>query len=193
MSKIKPNYTRAVVILHGKSEYQIFKFVKSNLRLKIEEFLNNKSSIQINDLKNTMNNEIFGSKKKFIRKYDDIEYDSKAKELINFKIFIIMDTDDCTEEQKQKFIDGTMFNKHWAKDYIVPIYNIANLEDVMKKIGVKIEKKKDYIKVFPTDKKYTQQNNDIIQINNVSNLCKRCEYTNLEVFLQYCLECTSTH
>ena len=44
-----------------------------------------------------------------------------------------------------------MFDGHWLKDYIVPIYNDPNLEDnVMKEASIPINKKKEYITIFPT-------------------------------------------
>ncbi|TKZ15846.1 hypothetical protein EZH24_13855, partial [Brachyspira catarrhinii] len=69
----------------------------------------------------------------------------------NFKIFIIMDTDDCTAQQKSEFINKNMFKNHWAYNYIVPIYNDDNLENVLIKATIEVENKKDYIKIFPTD------------------------------------------
>ena len=43
-----------------------------------------------------------------------------------------------------------MFDGHWLKDYIVPIYNDPNLEETMKKASIPINKKKEYITIFPT-------------------------------------------
>ena len=59
-----------------------------------------------------------------------IEYDKKEKSLKNFKLFIIMDTDDCTEDFKDDYISGKLFENCCLKDYIVPIYNSPNLEEV---------------------------------------------------------------
>ncbi|MEG1312402.1 MAG: hypothetical protein RSD47_10405 [Romboutsia sp.] len=190
--KFEPQYTRAVIIVHGKSEEHICKYIKSNLKVKIEIYKNNKSSIQITDLNKLINNEIFKNKKSFLKKYDDIEV--IKKELTNFKLFIIMDTDDCTNEKKQNYISGAMFKGHWAYDYIVPIYNNENLEDVMEKLGIKIEKdnKREYIKIFPTDRKYKQLKNDLIQVESMSNELKgQKKITNMSTFFDYCLNCTS--
>lgn len=189
--KYKGNYTRAVVIVHGKSEEQICKYIKNNLKIKIKISKNPKSSIQINDLKNLLNNGIFKNRRCFLKKYEDIEVNKKK--LNNFKIFIIMDTDDCTATDKERYINGTMFKKHWAYEYIVPIYNIDNLESAMIKLGIKIEKdqKRDYIKIFPTDRKYQQLRTDMIQIKDMRDkLSNNKETTNLDEFLEYCLNCT---
>ena len=71
-----------------------------------------------------------------------------------------MDTDDCSEEQKENYISKRMFRNHWAYDYIVPIFNTPDLESVLVKAGIKFKKmgerrKKEYIKIFPTDKKFS--------------------------------------
>ena len=47
-----------------------------------------------------------------------------------------MDTDDCDETTKSKYISGELFEGHPLKEYIVPVYNVSNLEDVMIKAGI---------------------------------------------------------
>ncbi|TKZ36141.1 hypothetical protein [Brachyspira catarrhinii] len=51
------HYLKAVVIVHGKSELQMCKFIKNNLRIKIEFISKDsgKSSIQITSLKDILN------------------------------------------------------------------------------------------------------------------------------------------
>lgn len=129
----KLNYTKALVIVHGKSEKQICQYIKNKLRLKIEIYSdkNGEKSIQITSLKNTLNNKIFKSYRNFINTFEDIELIDNKNINKDFKIFIIMDTDDCSEEEKRKFINKEMFKGHWAYDYIVPIYNIPELETVL--------------------------------------------------------------
>ena len=63
------NYTKAIVIVHGKSEKQICQHVKSKLRLKMEIVSNNngESSIQITSVKQILNNTIFKSYNSFIK------------------------------------------------------------------------------------------------------------------------------
>ncbi len=188
------NYTKAVVIVHGKSEKQICQYIKNKLRLKLEIYSdkNGEKAIQITSLKNTLNNKIFKNFKSFIREYEDIKLTKDGKRIDDdFKIFIIMDTDDCTESQKVDFISGKMFEKHWAYNYIVPIYNSPELETVLemanvpfKKSGIK--RKKEYIKLFPTDAKYEQ--NDEIQIKELVNKLKKQQNTNLNIFLEFCLK-----
>ncbi len=189
----KLNYLKAVVIVHGKSEKQICDFVKQQLRLKIDIVSDKKGekAIQITSLKNILNNKIFGKKASFLKQYPDVELDKDEKEISNnFKVFIIMDTDDCTEEQKEKFILKEMFKGHWAYDYIVPIFNSPQLESVLTKAKVPFEKKgnkrkKEYVKIFPTDEKYKKS--DVIQINELSEKLRKIKTTNMEEFLDFCL------
>lgn len=187
-------YLKAVVIVHGKSEKQLAQYVKSKLRLKIEieSDKNGEKSIQITSLDKFINNKKFKSLNSFLRNFEDAELNANGKKLNEkFKIFIIMDTDDCTEKQKEEFIKKTMFKKHWAYDNIVPIYNSQNLEDVLTKAKIPFEKKgdkrkKEYIKIFPTDKKY--ERSDEIQIKDLKEKLKGVKNTNLDEFLEFCLE-----
>ena len=190
----KLNYTKALVIVHGKSEKQICQHIKNKLRLKIEIYSdkNGEKAIQITSLKNTLNNKIFKSYRNFINTFEDIELTDNNKSINNnFKIFIIMDTDDCSEDEKRKFINKEMFKGHWAYDYIVPIYNIPELETVLTEAKVPftktgIKKKKEYIKLFPTDPKYNKT--DEVQIKELLNALKKQKNTNLNDFLDFCLK-----
>lgn len=195
MQKKKPCYLKAVVIVHGKSEKQICDYIKSNLRLKMEVVSKEKGekSIQINSLKHILGDYRFNSFESFVSFYDDVEVlkVSKEKRLSpDFKIFIIMDTDDCTESEKQQFISKEMFRKHWAHEYIVPIYDSPDLENVMVKAGVKFEKKgverkKEYIKIFPTDKKYKV--GEGVELEKFAKDLKKVKETNLDLFVEFCL------
>ncbi len=195
MPKIKPCYLKFIVIVHGKSEKQICDYIKSNLRIKME-VISEKSgekSIQINGLNHILKDKRFSSLKNFINYFDDVEIvqeKTKKKLTPEFKIFIIMDTDDCSAEQREKFISKNMFKTHWAYDYIVPIFNTPDLENVMVKAGIKFEKKgverkKEYIKIFPTDKKYS--NREGVELTSFVENLKRVQETNLDDFVQCCL------
>ncbi len=202
MRKRKYAYTRAIVIVHGKSELQIVEHIKSNLRISIIPYSEKKGekSIQINGLKNNvLGNTIFKDIDSFIRTYEKVEVIGKGKKrkLNNFKLFIIMDTDDCSEEEKQNFINKKMFKNHWMYDYIEPIYNISNLECVLKRCNIKYNKvevkkirdkdlKSCYVKIFPTDKKYIDD--DIKQLISIRDALKKSELSNLDEFIDYCLK-----
>ncbi len=191
-----PSYLRAVVICHGKSEKQMCDYIKSNLRLRIavESDKKGEKSIQITSVMNTLNGNKFKSFNNFINKFVDVEIcHTKTKKFLNadFKIFIILDTDDCTETQKRAFINKEMFARHWAYPYIVPIYNSPQLEPVLVKSKIKFEKKGDarkaeYIKIFPTDPKY--KNRETIQIQEFGENLKDNSDTNMNEFIDFCLK-----
>lgn len=92
-----------------------------------------------------------------------------------------------------------MFKDYWAFNYIVPIYNIKNLEDVLikskiiNKNTIKNKKgKKDYIKIFPTDDKYIKS--DSIQIEKFyQKLSKVEDISNMHVFIKFCLDNRHIH
>lgn len=196
MAKLKPCYLKAIVIVHGKSEKQICDYIKSNLRLKMEVISDKKGekSIQITSLLHVLNDSRFQSLAAFSECYDDVEIvleKKKRKISSDFKIFIIMDTDDCTARQKEEYINKSMFKSHWAYDYIIPIYNNPSLEEVLVKAKIAFEKKgderkKEYIKIFPTSNKYT-----ICEEAQLSIFCENLRLindTNMNDFIEFCLK-----
>ena len=201
MPKIKPCYLKSIAIVHGKSEKQLCDYIKSNLRIKMEIISEKggEKSIQINSLKHLLKDKRFTSLDNFIAYFNDVEIiRKKTKKMLpsDFKIFIIMDTDDCTEEQKENFISKQMFKQHWAYEHIVPIFNTPDLESVLVKAGIKFEKKgskrkKEYIKIFPTDKKYS--NREGIELKSFAENFEKVQETNLHHFIQFCLSVITKH
>lgn len=142
---------------------------------------------------NILNGKKFRTFSDFIGNFEDVEiHRVKTKKFLpdDFKIFIIMDTDDCTEVQKENYISKEIFRKHWAYPYIVPIYNIPELESVLVKSKIPFEKKgdarkKEYIKIFPTDPKY--KNREVVQIEEFYCNLKENKNTNMDEFVGFCL------
>ncbi|WP_295162502.1 hypothetical protein [uncultured Brachyspira sp.] len=200
MRLYKANYLKAIVIVHGKSELQMCNFIKSNLRLKIDIISNNKGKhpIQISSIIKRLKGKDIDTEDNFKNTYKDDLKIRANKTVIDkdFKIFIIMDTDDCKEEEKNNFINKNMFKDYWAFNYIAPIYNIKNLEDVLIKAKIinknNIKNKKDYIKIFPTNDKYMK--NDTIQIEEFhQKLLKVKDISNMHVFIKFCLDNKHIH
>ena len=106
-------YTRCAVIVHGKSEFHLVRFIYTNLHLPVKIISKDKGrgSIQINRLEDLLNKKCFKSLSTFSKEYS-VEYDKKEKKLKNFKLFIIMDTDDCSEKIKNEFASREMFRGH---------------------------------------------------------------------------------
>lgn len=187
-------YTRCAVIVHGKSELIFAKYICSNLRLpnKIISNNNGKSSIQINGLMSFLKKRQFRSLEAFAKEYS-VEYDKKEKKLKNFKLFIIMDTDDCDQSTKEKYISGELFRGHALQEYIVPIYNIKNFEDVMIKAGIMVkripatEKGHYYSKIFPINT-HPLNCDTINQVKTFAHSIKGVKETNLLEFVEYCIQ-----
>ena len=107
---------------------------------------------------------------------------------MDFKIFPIMDVDDCiNENQKEEYISGEMFKGLWLANRIVPIYNKENLEDVLKKAGHEYFKtnKSNYIRVFPTNEGKNAKLNDVLELKEKFE--KIPDFTNFAVFINECL------
>lgn len=184
--KIKPAKLEVMSIVHGKSELLMCRSLKSNLKIKHEIHARNKgkSSIQVNSIINELESKKFNmGLKKFSQEFG-IEYNKKK--LINFKLFIIMDLDDCEEKQAKEFRDKSMFIGHPLYDYIEPIYNDPNLEGTMKEIGVNInpkEKIRGYFRIFPTNK----GDLDIDMAIDFLEKLKKCQKSNLYLYFDYCI------
>lgn len=188
--KRRLHYLKAVVICHGKSEMLMCDFMKSNLKIRIDVVADKKGkkSIQITSLKKYFDNAIFKNKECFCAKYGDDLPNGKIPD--DFKIFVIMDLDDCTKQQKESFLNKSMFKNHELYNYIVPIFNNPELESVLIKSKISYEKSKgkieQYIKIFPTDKKYI--NNDIIQVDEFGKNLKPNENTNMDELVDFVLK-----
>ena len=187
--KKKPNFSNLLVIAHGKSEYDIFMFVLSSLGKPLYVYANKKGkqydSIQITSLSQTLKKSPFNNQKNFNNKYPSIEKDKKT--YVNFKIAIVMDTDDCTQREKENFLSKNMFEGHWLYDYIYPIHNTENLEDVLNrcKIPYPESKKENYQKVFPAGRGILPKTS----IKNVSDLLAKYPHsTNMHEVLEYALK-----
>ncbi len=189
----KPNYCKGIIIAHGKSELLLAEYIKSNLHLPIEIYSlkNGKTSIQIDSLMTILGNNDFKNKSKLKQKYI---IEEKNKKFINFFIMPIMDLDDTTEEKIKKYKNGEMFKNHWLSPYIIPIWNDINLDHVLydlkliSKLPNDKEKGKVYEELFP---KNTGQA-DLEQVNKLFKYFESTEKTNMNIFVEKCLESLQT-
>ena len=177
-------YTKAVIICHGKSELILVQSIKSNLRLSIEldSKNNGENSIQITSLINFLNKKGYKDFNSLLRKFPYIEH--RKKNLFNFKLFVIMDVDEpeLTKEIIENYKNKTMFKCFDYYDYIVPIYNDKNLDDVLIKLGYKIEtnnKAKSYKNIFPG------KNGDYESFRKLKEVIKMSKNSNLIILLDY--------
>lgn len=181
--KREPNPLQSIVVVHGKSEYVFCENIKRTLKLKQEIIANDKgkSSIQITGLNHYLGSKFFQSANLLKSKYEDLQIEKGV--IKNCKIFTIMDTDDCTLEQKNAYINGEFKSKYWFKDSIVPIYNNPDLEVTMKGVGIEISHKKDYISVFEPNRWSAEALIDLY------NRLRVYGGSNLEEYVGYCLRC----
>ena len=170
-----------MAIVHGKSEYVTCKSIFSNLRIKHEIISDKKGakSIQVGSLKNVLKNSQFKDRISFRREYDKVQFDKNGP--VNFRVFVIMDLDDCSIEEQENFKSGKMFSNHWLGNWITPIYNIPDLENTMDSVKIPILSKKDYAEIF-------QPNQGALNISDAAALkekLKKCNCSNMSEFLSY--------
>lgn len=184
------SYNRGIVISHGKSEYLFANHIKSNLHLPIKPYAENngKTSIQINSLMKVLNNKIFVNKRNFKKVYSNVEeIDGKFQ---NFFVMPIMDLDDSSDEDIEKYKSGEMFCGHWLSPYIIPIWNDKNFDCVLLELGLinrmpsDREKGKMYRSLFPVNQGATDKEH----VEELLSKFSCSSRTNMDIFLKRCLE-----
>ena len=178
MKKNKERYKKIIVICHGKSELKLIEHigtkVYNNRYIHIISKNKGNSSIQIPGLINFLN----ASLEKELKK---IPYDFEK-----LKIYIIMDTDDCSEEERKRYINKELFKglndkTKKFKECIIPIYNTKNLEEVLIKAGCEFKgqntkaMKKEYL---------TRIDKIIGNVEKLILCLKKNPNTNLEVLIE---------
>lgn len=192
--KIKLSYCKIFALCHGQSELYISGHLRSSLHLPLDDYArsNGRNNIQIRSLLAVLNNSIFKTPRAFLNEYRNIQ-DPKGNPK-NLRFYIIMDTDDCTKEEKRDFLNKRMFKGHWLEPYIIPIANEKNLEEVMKDAKIEYEKihkndkSKEYIKIFPKRNSKVKKESDIQYIKEIKEKLKKSKKTNMENFFEDCLE-----
>lgn len=193
---MKPiSHVKGLVICHGKSELSIANYITTNLHLRVDRYARDKGkhSIQITALDSLLKEIPFKSPSEFLKKYP-VETNGKGKniKLLNFRLFIIMDTDDCTPAQAQDFMSGKMFSGHWLAPYIVPIYSIQKMEHAMVEAGIMKKEIKEsdkgsfYERIFPINPKPLSYDT-FSEIKTFRQKIENCKKTNLKEFVDYCL------
>lgn len=179
------SYVKIIVIAHGQSEVILCESIKSNLRIPmiIESHNNGRNSIQVNGVLNFLSSGSFKSHHSLRTKYPRLEFSNKLLSK-DTKIFTIMDMDDCDEKKQKSYINGSLFNDNIFAEYITPIFNAPNLDDIMRELGYCINehnKVESYEKVFPG------RNGDFEAAKKLHDMFVKIPITNMEVFLSHCL------
>lgn len=190
MSKKKtPNYSRGIIIVHGKSERILAKHITTNLHLNMGTIgkEKGKKSLELSSILSFLNKPPLATFNALTKEY---VIECNKKELKNFKVFIILDVDKY-EELKDDYMNKRMFKNHWLYPYIVPIINDPCLEDVLFKAGIITEKIKGkdkvdtYFRIFPIQ---DGGKRDEEQVKLLKDKLSGVKETNLEIFLDYCLQ-----
>lgn len=186
------NSIKAVVICHGKSEKYIMDHIKSKLRIPIRNYAkdNGKKSIEISSINSILNGRDFKTKDQFLKKYSNIKEAKvgKKKILVDFKLFIVLDVDYTSIEDVKRYKDKSMFKDHFLYDYIYPILNDNNLEEVLNDIGYTYAKndkeKQAYKNIFPVER----GSQDIDRIIELKEALSKTKKSNLDELLDYCIK-----
>lgn len=184
--KRQPIQTHVMTIAHGQSELAICNNIGSNLRIKQNCISRDrgKTSIQIAGLRNLLDTDRrFADAYGFSKEFDDVLMNKRSP--LEFRLFPIMDLDDCPEPMKEAYRTKRLFQGHWLDPVITPIFCSPNLEEVMNKIGIPVTRKKDYIQLFPTN------HGDDLNLETAIEFADKLEThdcTNLEVYVNYCIE-----
>lgn len=152
------NSPKCLVVCHGKTEMLFVNHIKSVLRTnaKIDAEKKGRNSIQITSLMKFLNRYPYKDEESFKSHYH-------IADMKGFKIFPIMDCDDCTMTEKINYINKSMFNKHWMHKYIHPIHNTNNLEDVFSSTNLPMySRKNDVVKIFPLKKGLSKEESILI-------------------------------
>lgn len=188
------NYCRAIVIAHGKSEFMMAEYIKSNLRLNIA-ILGNKnggSSVQVKGLLNYIKSD---SRLKNLNAIQNRFLPQIVKKkMVGCKIFPIMDLDDCTSLEAEKYKSGEMFNSYCLNEYIVPIWCEPKFDIAMQKSNLiktlpsDNQKVTTYSKIFPIAH---SNGTNLEEIQEFRNRIKNNSHTNINVFVDYCIDIVS--
>lgn len=187
-----PKYTvPAIVVVHGDSERIVAEHIKSNLRLNL--FIHSgKTSIQINGLVKELKAHF--PSVSALRRNPKLELNIEKNIIHDFKIFTLMDTDDCSDETRQKYLDRTLFDEYQLKDYIEPIYTIPDLEHVffnshlIPRIFKDDEKVEGYRHCFPKiSPPFTELKTKEDDLIKKADALRSNRNTNFEEFIDYCI------
>lgn len=192
------HYSKALVICHGKTEYIITRYIISNLHISAEIHAKDKgkSSLQITRLNKELQSSVFADIDSFSAYFGaEVLGKGKSKHLSDdFKVFIIMDTDDCTDSQKQDFVSKKMFSGHWLHKYIEPIYSTPKIDEVLYKAKVVTrivrddEKGTFYSEVFPIYRGDVTSGT-VKEIQDFSDSLRKRKDTNLYLLPDFFLAC----
>ena len=187
--RVKKGYaTHCVIICHGKSEYLFFTTIKRILKtpIEIDGDKNGGKSVQIRSIPHFLQRQDYKDFPSFTRKGAVGQYACVNHRALSsdFKIFFVMDLDDCPENEGSAFIDKSMFQKHWSYPHVMPIYCHPNIEAVFEELGY-----------FPTTRNKTEYYTSLFSkilvcredVEKLGRSLEPCQTTNLAVLIGFLL------
>ena len=102
----------------------------------------------------------------------------------------IMDLDDTNNNKKKKYISKEMFKNHWLEQYIIPIWNNKNLDEVLLELKLidrlpnNKEKGRFYRNLFLVNRGETDKK----QVEKLMKMFQKSNKTNMDIFVKKCLD-----
>ena len=128
-------YLPCSIVCHGECELIIVKQIQEKNRRNLNPLAkdNGRNSILINTINHYLER-LFPDKKAYIKKNRDLlAIDKNSGNILNHKIFTIMDKDDAADELFCSYLDKTLFQDYWwgKEELIEPIYFNPNMDVVL--------------------------------------------------------------
>ena len=181
------SHSDIIVIAHGKSEMIMAKAMMKALRLQITVFnpYDGRQDVAIGNILDVMDNNGFRDERAIHKKFPDLNYETRSNPpMPGLKIFPIMDIDSYGK-MKRAYVTGNMFKEYPYNNRIFPIFNDPNLDDVLKKLGYKVDtngsnKVTSYHEIFDNmdDKGFFELSGEMRELPDM---------TNLSIFFETCL------
>jgi|GEM_PF-4880375 len=180
------------VIAHGKTERIFAETIRSQLRIPIKVIANNNgnNNIEITSFADYVKKRRdLKTEKAFSEEYT-LKIDRETKVINGLSIFPIMDLEKgYPQADKKAYQEGTLFKQLWMAKYIIPIYNDDCIETVLKSVGLPYAEntrdKRNYSRYFSD---MFSEGHPIAVIESLCDKFSKCPKTNMECFLQKCLE-----
>lgn len=173
---------RILTINHGASENRVVDWVKVRLNMGIEKYSREggEKAIRIENLPGILDGKWLSSESALHAEFRNLEYyPKKTPRMPGLRIFTIMDTEYEIDRSDKSYISGSMFDKCFFKDRMVPIYNAPDMDTVFENAGighVSYKKPASYTNIL-----------DDYEVIDVYDMLKGRDDSNLSEFLKYCI------
>ena len=176
------HYLPCSIVCHGESELVLVRLLQNKYRRNLNPLSerNGKSSIEINTLNKFLSRR-YPSKQDYIKENKSVLCLKNKKEIINHRIFTLMDKDYIDDKLFNSYKDKTMFDNYWwGKEHLIePLYFYPDMDTVFTNHGFPINinkhKPSQYFKYLTT------QYDKVISMLLSLNACE----SNIVILLDY--------